>query len=109
MLGRNKRDHGFQARHYDRWVVSQLESGTNSSIDTPMKRRSRSGVADTEEEVAQLTLDQINAEIQRCLDGAFSGGQGSQGHKAFFKRLVWMEKMRENIHGIPAPRRVWHR
>ena len=68
-----------------------------------------SGVADTEEEVAELTLDQINAEIQRCLDGAFSGGQGSQGHKAFFKRLVWMEKMRENIHGIPAPRRVWHR
>jgi hypothetical protein len=89
--------------------VSRFESETDSSVEKPMGRRSRSGVADTEEEVAKLTLDQIDAEIQRCLDGAFSGGQGSQGRKAYFKRLVWMEKMRENIHGIPAPRRVWHR
>jgi len=89
--------------------VAQFESETNSSIDTPMRRRLRSGVPDTEEEVVKLTLDEINAEIRRCLTGAYSGGQGSQGHKSFFKRLVWMEKMRENIHGIPAPRRVWHR
>ena len=72
-----------------------------------MHRRRRSGVADTEEEVAKLSLDEINAEIQRCLHGAYSGGQGSQGHKSFFKRLVWMEKVREKIHGIPATRRLW--
>ena len=78
-------------------------------VSALMSKRSRSRVVDTEEEVAKLTLDEINAEIQRCLDGAYSGGQGSQGHKSFFKRLVWMEKMREKIHGIPAPRRVWNR
>jgi len=74
-----------------------------------MRRRARSGVVDTEEEVAKLTLDEINAEIQRCLAGAGPGGQASQGRKSFFKRLVWMEKMREKIHGIPAPRRVWNK
>jgi hypothetical protein len=69
----------------------------------------RSGVPDTEEEMAKLTLDEVSAEIQRCLDGAYSGGPGSQGHKSFFNRLVWMENIRKKLHGIPAPRRVWHR
>jgi hypothetical protein len=59
----------------------------------------------TEEEVAEMTLDEVNAEIQRCLDGAYSGGLGSQGHKSFFNRLVWMEKIREKLHRIPAPLR----
>ena len=30
----------------------------------------RSGVADTEEEVAKLGLDELNVEIERCLQGA---------------------------------------
>lgn len=66
----------------------------------------RSGVADTEEEVVKLTLAEMNAEIQRCLDGAQDGGS-SQARKGFFKRLVWMEKMREKQYTIPATRRVW--
>ena len=66
----------------------------------------RSGVAETEEEVAKLPLDKLNVEIERCLQGAERGGS-SQGRKAFFKRLVWLEKMREKIHGIPATRRLW--
>jgi len=52
-----------------------------------------------------LTLDEINKEIERCTVGAYSGG--GQGPKGFFKRLIWMEKMREKLHGIPATRRVW--
>ena len=66
----------------------------------------RSGVADTEEDVAKLGLDELNAEIDRCLQGAEYAGS-SQARKAFFKRLVWLEKMREKIHGIPATRRLW--
>ena len=66
----------------------------------------RSGVAETEEEVAKLGLDELNLEIERCVKGAEHGGS-SQGRKAFFKRLVWLEKMREKIHGIPATPRVW--
>jgi hypothetical protein len=66
----------------------------------------RSGVADTEEEVARMSLDQVNAEIERCLHG-FEYGGSSQGRKSFFKRLVWLETMREKIHGIPATRRLW--
>ena len=68
----------------------------------------RSGVADTEEEVAKLGLDELSKEIERCLQGAEYGGS-SQGRKACFKRLVWLEKTREKIHGIPATRRLWRR
>ena len=66
----------------------------------------RSGVAETEEEVAKLSLDELNVEIERCLQG-FEYGGSSQGRKSFFKRLVWLEKMREKIHGIPATGRLW--
>jgi len=65
----------------------------------------RSGVPDSEADVEKMTLDEINKEIERCTVGAYSGG--GQGPKGFFKRLIWMEKMREKLHGIPATRRVW--
>ena len=73
-----------------------------------MHRRRRSGVADTEEEVAELSLDELNAAIGRCIEGSERTGTG-QGAKAIFKRVVWLEKMREKIHGIPATRRLWRR
>jgi hypothetical protein len=59
---------------------------------------------DTEADVERMTLPQLNAEIARCLHGTEHGGS-SQGRKSFFDRLVWYEKMREKIHGIPAPAR----
>jgi hypothetical protein len=59
---------------------------------------------DTKAQVAKMTLAQLNAEIARCLHG-FEHGGTSQGRKAYFDRLVWCEKMREEIHGIPAPAR----
>ncbi len=66
----------------------------------------RSGVAETEQEVAKLSLGELNVEIERCVQG-FEHGGTTQGRKSFFKRLVWLEKMREKIHGILAPPRLW--
>lgn len=71
-----------------------------------MKRRSRSGVADNVDEAAQMSRAQLDSEIQRCFWGSENGGT-SQGRKAFFKRLVWLEEQRENFFGVSAPRRVF--
>lgn len=64
----------------------------------------RSKLPETKEDVAKLSLDHLNAEIERCLSGYNEGGT-SQARKAFFDRLVWYEKMREEVHGVPAPSR----
>jgi hypothetical protein len=64
----------------------------------------RSGVPETSEELSRLSLDQLNAEVRRCLRGYEHGGS-SQGRKAFFKRLVWLEAEREKLHGVPAKAR----
>jgi hypothetical protein len=64
----------------------------------------RSGVPDTEEELGRLSAIDLNKEIERCLRG-FERGGTSQGRKAFFKRLVWLE-MRGKL-GVPATPRVW--
>jgi hypothetical protein len=61
----------------------------------------RSGVPETEEAVAKLSLAELHAEIARCLWGAENGGT-SQGRKAFFKRLVWLETMREKRRNATA-------
>jgi hypothetical protein len=66
----------------------------------------RSGVPDSKEEIAKLTIFELNTEIQRCLWGAEHGGT-SQGRKAFFKRLVWLEKQREVLFGISAKKRAF--
>jgi hypothetical protein len=64
----------------------------------------RSGYAESSADVAALTLAELNAEIQRCLFGYERGGT-SQGRKAFFKRLVWLEAERERLHGVTAKSR----
>jgi hypothetical protein len=71
-----------------------------------MKRRSRSGVADHPDEAARMSLFEFEAEIRRCLWGYENGGT-SQGRKAFFKRLVWLEGQREERYGVAAPRRAF--
>ena len=68
----------------------------------------RSGVPDTDEAIAALSLAQLNAEIERCALGLSISGT-SQGRKAFFKRLVWLEGLREKHHQIPAPKRDFRR
>lgn len=65
----------------------------------------RSGYPESDAELERLTLGQLNAEIQRCLIGYQLGRTGRAG-KAFFKRLVWLEAVRERLHGIAStPRR----
>jgi hypothetical protein len=64
----------------------------------------RAAVPTTDEEIEALSLEQLNAEIGRALIGYETGGT-SQGRKAFFKRLVWLENHREAIHGVIAKRR----
>ena len=51
-----------------------------------------------------MELSDLNHEIGRCTSGLKNGG-ATVGRKAFFKRLVWLEKIREEKHGIEAPRR----
>jgi hypothetical protein len=54
--------------------------------------------------LAALPLGRLNLEISRCLFGYETGGT-SQGRKAFFKRLVMLEAIREQVHDIPAKQR----
>lgn len=56
------------------------------------------------EVLAALSLERLNHEVWRCLYGYQTGGS-SQGRKAFFQRLVMLEGIREQAHGIPAKRR----
>jgi hypothetical protein len=56
------------------------------------------------EVLAKLPLAELNHEISRCLLGYENGGS-SQGRKAFFKRLVMLEKIREQAHGVIAKQR----
>ena len=58
------------------------------------------------EVLATLPLDELNHEIERCLWGYENGGS-SQGRKAFFKRLVMLERIREITHGVPAKQRAF--
>lgn len=58
--------------------------------------------------IASIPLTDLNHEIRRCLHGYETGGT-SQGRKAFFERLVWLEKIRAGKHGIEAKRRRFGR
>ena len=58
------------------------------------------------EVLAALPLHELNHEIGRCLLGYENGGT-SQGRKAFFKRLVILEQIRESAHGVPAKQRAF--
>ncbi|UCI05358.1 hypothetical protein [Mesorhizobium sp. B1-1-8] len=64
----------------------------------------RSPVSTTDKEIEALSLEQLNAQIAKALWGYENSGT-SQGRKAFFKRLVWLEKHREAAHGIIAKQR----
>jgi hypothetical protein len=68
----------------------------------------RAAVATTEEEVARLTLAQLNGQIASA-EWRFQMVANSQLRKAAYKRLVWYERLRESLHGIPAPARRPHR
>jgi hypothetical protein len=77
-------------------ILSLVHAGLNMG--------GRAAVATTEEEVAALSLEQLNAQIGHAKWGYENGGS-SQGRKAFFKRLVWLEAQRFKLHGVDVPRR----
>ena len=58
------------------------------------------------EVLALLPLKDLDHEIGRCVYGYTNGGT-SQGRKAFFKRLVMLEQIREVTHGVPAKQRAF--
>jgi hypothetical protein len=62
------------------------------------------GSAKELEKFSNMTLPEINREIERCLMWSKDGGT-TAGRKSFFKRLLWLEKIREQKHGVAAPRR----
>jgi hypothetical protein len=66
-------------------------------------RRSSARITD-DSALAALPLADFNREIQRCILGYETGGS-SQGRKAFYERLVWLEKIRGAAHAVPAKRR----
>jgi hypothetical protein len=66
----------------------------------------RSTIPTTDEEVAKLSLDELNAAIAKCEWRAQNDAISHQLRKASHKHLVWLEAQRENLHGIaPPPRR----
>ena len=84
--------------------AGNLQVGAQYRSGGALQMGKRSGVADTGDDVAALTLSDLNDEIARMRQGYVNSGT-SQGRKSFFKRLVWLEAHRERLHGVIAPER----
>jgi hypothetical protein len=70
-------------------------------------RRGVFSVSD-EEIMSRASRQELDLEIRRCLHGYEHGGT-SQGRKAFYDRLVWLEKIRESVYGVQAKKRRFGR
>lgn len=67
----------------------------------------KSGKKGSDKELKQfqsMSLSELNQNIERCLWGSHNAGT-TVGKKAHFKRLLWLEEIRQEIHGIEAPYR----
>jgi hypothetical protein len=62
----------------------------------------RSGVLDHDEDIAKLTLEELDAEIARCTMRMRIAPNLYQ-RRSFFKRLTRLEALREKLHGVEAP------
>jgi len=60
---------------------------------------------DTEAEAARLTLSELNQLVAHAEYRATKMRLSASVKKAAMKRLVWLESVREQIHGIKAPAR----
>lgn len=67
----------------------------------------RSVIATSEEEVATLTLAELNGQISILKWRAGRPDASASLRKAAFKRLVWLEERRETLHGVEAPDRTF--
>ena len=65
----------------------------------------RSAIATTDEEVAKLTLPELNGQISLLKWRAESPDVSASLRRSAFKRLVWLEERRETLHGVKAPDR----
>ena len=68
----------------------------------------RAAIADSKGELAELTLAELNRQIA-TVEWRFQNVGNAQLRKSAFKQLVWFERQREALHGIPAPARRPHR
>jgi hypothetical protein len=66
----------------------------------------RSAIRTSEQEVAELSLTELNRAIAACEWRAQSRAISHQLRKASHKQLLWLEAQREKLHGIPPPRRA---
>ncbi len=67
----------------------------------------RSGAPETEEDVANLSLSELNGWIARAELRAMHFGLSASLKKSAMKRLLWLEAQRQRLFGVPAPRRGW--
>jgi hypothetical protein len=68
-----------------------------------MKRGSQ-GTDKEKAEFESMSLEELNSQIEHFLCWARQGGSAA-GRKSFFKRLVWLEKIRSEKFEIEQPRR----
>lgn len=66
---------------------------------------SRSQAPQTEADVAELTLPELNQLIAFAEHRATTMRLSASLTKSAMKRLVWLEAAREKIHGVKAPKR----
>jgi len=67
--------------------------------------RNRSGFPQTEEQVAALSLSELNDFIRYLEFLTYEVKRSSSLKKQSFKSLIWLENCRETLHGVPAPDR----
>jgi hypothetical protein len=65
----------------------------------------RSAIATTDEEVAKLTLPELNGQISLLKWRAERADMSASLRRSAFKSLVWLEERRETLHGVKAPDR----
>jgi hypothetical protein len=65
----------------------------------------RSGIPETEEDVASLTLNDLNQLIADLVWRVDHADLSSALRKSSFKSLVWLKERRAALHGIEAPKR----
>lgn len=67
--------------------------------------RTRSGGLKAQRKTERMSLDELDAEIARCLS-RLRYAPNTRHVKTFRKEVSWLESRREALHGIPAAKRV---
>ena len=65
----------------------------------------RSGAPETEEDVAKLSLQELDLWISHLEFRALHLKLSASLKKSNMKTLVWLEAQGEILHGVPAPKR----